>query len=341
MTEPDVEEKTPPDGPPSRWRWVKRLGRPLLFLVGIGAIVLLVRDAGPAAVLDTLLSAGVWLPVILALEVGWMTMDVVALRSLLGTPAAKVPMAAWVRSAMLAYGIMILLPGGRAGGEVARAHTLAPFVGGPRSAAVGTRLQSVTLLANTIISIPCFAAVWWGSPGEVLAWMVLGNAVATGVVGGGIMLATRRANVGQWLGKRIRALASHGPSYDEALREPTPYLPAIGATASGRVLQCLQYGVLLAAVGGSFGVVSSLVSQAIHLVGAGLGDFIPNAAGITETAYRVFAPALGLEHEPARAISIAILARICQYVIAGVCLGVSSLWRTSKESRDAETHAAT
>jgi hypothetical protein len=340
MTDAALDEpQPPPDEKPSRLRWVKRLGRPLLLIIGIGAIVLLVRDAGPSAVLHTLLSAGVWLPLILLLEVGWMTMDVVALRSLLGEPARKVPFAAWVRSAMLAYGIMILLPGGRAGGEVARAHTLAPFVGGARSAAVATRLQSVTLLANTLISIPCFVAVWWGAPGAVLAWMVLGNAVVTGLVGGGIMLATRRANVGQWLGKRIRALASHGPSYDEALRDSTPYLPAIAATSGGRALQALQYGVLLAAVGGSFGLVSSLVSQAIHLVGAGLGDFVPNAAGITETAYRVFAPALGLEHEPARAISIAILARICQYVIAGVCLGVGSVWTTG--ARNVQTHAAT
>ncbi len=139
----------------SAWVWAKRIGRPLLLVAGISAIVVLIRDAGPAAVLATLLGAGVWLPLILALELAWMAMDVVALRALLGEPARKVPYAVWVRSAMMAYGIMVLLPGGRAGGEVARAATLAPFVGGPRSAAVGTRLQAVTLLANTAICVPC------------------------------------------------------------------------------------------------------------------------------------------------------------------------------------------
>ncbi len=311
------------------WGWAKRIGRPLLLVLGLGAIVLLIRDAGPQAVLDTLIGAGVWLPVVLALEIAWLAMDVVALRVLFGAPAKKVPLAVWVRSAMMAYGIMILLPGGRAGGEVARAASLAPYVGGARSAAVGTRLQAVTLLANTLISVPCFVAVWWGSPGSALAWMVLVNAAVTGVIGSAIIFATRKASIGGWLGKRIRALAAHGQNFDEALRDATPWSPAIAATTFGRMLQALQYGVLLVSVGGSLTVVSALVSQAIHLVGAGLGDFVPNQVGVTEGAYRIFAPALGLADDPARAIGIALVARACQFLIAGICLGVSSLWRGS------------
>jgi len=323
------ETETPePESAADRWwRWIKRIGRPLLLVLGLVAIVLLVRDAGPQAVLDTLLGAGIWLPVVLVLEIAWMAMDVVALRVLFGPPAKKVPMAVWVRSAMMAYGIMILLPGGRAGGEVARAASLAPFVGGARSAAAGTRLQAVTLLANTLISIPCFIAVWWGGPGSALAWMVLANAAVTGIVGAAIIFATRKASIGGWLGKRIRALAAHGDSFDEALREATPWSPAIAATTFGRILQALQYGVLLVSVGGSLTLVSALVSQAIHLVGAGLGDFVPNQVGVTEGAYRIFAPALGLADDPARAIGIALVARACQFLVAGVSLGVSSFWR--------------
>jgi hypothetical protein len=98
------------------------------------------------------------------------------------------------------------------------------------------------------------------------------------------------------------------------------------ATSLGRTLQALQYGLMLVAVGGSLTVVSALVSQAIHLVGAGVGDFVPNQVGITEGAYRIFAPALGLEDDPARAIGIALIARACQFLLAGVCLGASSLW---------------
>lgn len=324
--EPTSTDDPSPSKESGAWAWAKRVGRPLLFLLGAGAIVLLVRDAGPDQVLATLLGAGVWLPVILLLEAAWMAMDVVALRLLYGEPAQRVPMVAWLRSAMMAYGIMVLLPGGRAGGEVARAAVLAPHVGGAQAAAVATRLQAATLLANTLISIPCFVAVWLGSPGDVLAWMVLGNAAVTGVLGGAIILATKKATVGGWLGKRIAALASHGSKFDEALRGGTPWWPAVAATTFGRALQALQYGLMLVAVGGSLTVVSSLVSQAIHLVGAGLGDFVPNQVGITEGAYRLFAPALGLEHDPARAIGIALIARACQFLLAGVCLGASSLW---------------
>jgi hypothetical protein len=324
---------TSEDAPSSEPRWLrltKRIARPVLLLLGIGAIVLLVRDAGPEQVLATLVGAGIWLPAILALEIGWMAMDVVALRLLYGAPARQVPASAWVRSAMMAYGIMVLLPGGRAGGEVARAAVLAPHVGGAGAAAVATRLQAATLLANTLISVPCLLAVWQGAPGSALAWMVLGNAAVTGVLGGGILLATQRASVGGWLGRRIAALASHGAKFDEALRGTTPAWPAILATTFGRALQALQYGLMLLAVGGSLTLSSALVSQAIHLVGAGLGDFVPNQVGITEGAYRLFAPALGLADDPARAIGIALVARTCQFLLAGVCLGASSLGAASR-----------
>jgi uncharacterized membrane protein YbhN (UPF0104 family) len=60
-------------------------------------------------------------------------------------------------------------------------------------------------------------------------------------------------------------------------------------------------------------------------VGAGLGDFVPNAVGITEGAYRLFAGALGLGDDPARAISIALVARLCQFSLAGVALIVSQI----------------
>jgi hypothetical protein len=95
----------------------------------------------------------------------------------------------------------------------------------------------------------------------------------------------------------------------------------------GRLFQTVQYGVILVAVGGSLGVLSALISQAIHLVGAGLGDLVPNQAGITEGAYWVFADALGLSSDPAAAVGIALVARFCQYLVAGAGLVAGLVWR--------------
>ncbi|MFO0681766.1 MAG: hypothetical protein U0234_06935 [Sandaracinus sp.] len=312
-----------------RNRVLKNVAKGLLVVLGIAAVVALVNEAGPDAVFRTLLDAAVFLPAILALEIGFMSMDVFALRAFLGERGANVPFLVWLRTAMLAYGVMILLPAGRAGGEVARAAGLTPYVGGSRAAALATRLQAATLIGNTLISIPCYVAVGLASDnfGAGLAWAVLINGVGTGLIGGAIIFASRRSSVGSFLGKRIRALASHGEDFDEALRDDVAWGRPIALTFFGRGLQAVQYGLILLAVGGTLTPLSALVSQGIHLVGAGFGDLVPNQVGITEGAYRLFASTLGLADAPARAIGIALIARLCQFFLAGVSLGVSALWK--------------
>lgn len=317
----------------ARWAWAKRIGRTVLFVAGVTAVVMLVRGAGPDVVLRTLIEAAVWLPLVVALEVGFMTMDVIALRSLLGENGERVPLAVWIRTGMMQYGVMQLLPAGRAGGEVARAAGLSPYVGGARAAAMAARLQAATMLGNTMISLPCWVAVAFAShPGSGLAWAVAGNALVTGVIGAVLILVTRRSKLGGWLGAKVPMLASHGPSFDAALREQTPWGPAVLATTVGRSLQSVQYGIILLAVGGSLTVVSAFVSQAIHLVGAGMGDLVPNQVGITEGAYALFADTLGLEGQTARAIGIALVARICQFSLAGACLLVTAIWKAPPET---------
>jgi hypothetical protein len=112
---------------------------------------------------------------------------------------------------------------------------------------------------------------------------------------------------------------------DGYVREARIRWGALAWALAGRLLQTVQYGVLLAAVGGSASVSAAFIAEAIHLVGAGLGDLVPNAVGITEGAYRLFADVLGLAETPARAIGIALLARLVQLVLAtlGLLLGGS------------------
>ena len=320
-----------------RWAWAKTAARVALFAFGLAAIVYVVNDAGPAHVWATLVGAGVFVPVIVLLEAAFMSMDVLSLRSLIGAPARDVPLAVWVRSGLMAYAIMVLFPGGRAAGEVVRATQLAPYTGGAKAAAYGTRLQAATMLGNTFILIPAVIACFWASDGEgALPWLVLGNGLVTAAIGGGILFMSRRSKVGGWVGQKFSALASHGASFDEALRDETPFGPALLFSSLGRAFQTVQYGILLLAVGGSLGVVSALISQGIHLVGAGAGDLVPNQAGITEGAYWMFAEALGLSADPAAAVGIALIARFCQYILAGVGLLVGALWRApSREASSA------
>lgn len=323
----------------ARWARVKAIGRWVLLALGVAAVTGLVYDAGADAVWNTLVRAGAWLPLVIACEVGFVGMDIVALRLMYGANAAHVPFRIWLRSGMMAYGIMILLPAGRAGGEVMRAASLAPYVGGPRSAAGATLLQGVTLWGNTLISVPCYVAVALASgPASPLALLVAGNGLVTALLGSALLFGARASSLGGFLGRRIKALAHHGSRFDESLREmpALPLLP-IGAAFLGRVFQSMQYGVILLAVGGALTLESGLVAQAIHLVGAGLGDMIPNQVGITEGAYRVFASSLGFEDATAQAISIALVHRICQFALAGTCLAVGALWKPAPVSSSTVT----
>lgn len=338
MSEPHesvhVEEGQSPDekARAARWRKIKAAGRWVLFVIGVSAVVGLVYDAGPDAVWAALVGAGIFLPLVMLGEVGFAAMDVVALRLMYGERARHVPLRVWLRSAMMAYGIMVLLPAGRAGGEVMRAASLTPYLGGPRAAAGATLLQGVTLWGNTLVSIPCYIAVSMASnPTSGLALFVLGNGVVTGVIGTVLLFGARFSKLGGWLGRRIKALASHGEDFDESLKEMhgSPALP-VGAALLGRLSQSFQYGIILLAVGGTVTIGSAFVAQSIHIVGAGLGDMVPNAAGITEGAYRVFLTYLdGLTE--AQAIVIALVHRICQFFLAGTSLIVGALWKPAPE----------
>lgn len=316
---------------PGLWARVKAYGRWVLLVLGIGAVVGLVYDAGPAAVWATIRQAGVWLPAVIAFEIGFVAMDAVALRIMYRERGASVPFRVWIRSGMMAYGIMILLPAGRAGGEIMRAANLSPYIGGARAAAGATLLQGATLWGNTLISIPCYAAVALTSgPTSTLALFVAGNGIITALIGSFLLFGARVSNLGGFLGRRIKALAVHGMRFDDSLREmpALPLLP-IGAAFVGRVFQALQYAVILLAVGGTLTVTSALVAQAIHLVGAGLGDMVPNQVGVTEFAYGAFAEDLAMESAKAQAISIALVHRICQFTLAGTCLAIGALWKAA------------
>ena len=128
-------------------------------------VAYLVRGAGPAKVARVLEQAAWWLPILVSLEVVQMASDFVALRGLFGREAARVPAATWVRSSALAYAMMMLLPAGRAAGEITRAALLAKYVGAPRAATAAAQLQSAYLFANGVLSSAAWITVasWFGS----------------------------------------------------------------------------------------------------------------------------------------------------------------------------------
>jgi Lysylphosphatidylglycerol synthase TM region len=301
-----------------------------LGVLGLVLVAYLIRDAGPDRVVSVLLDAGSWLPLILALEVAQFVCDVIALRSILGPAWGELPLPSIVRSSGLAYAMMVLLPAGRAAGEVARATVLSKHLGVPRAASASTKLQAAYLSANGVLSLASWTIVssrfGVGSP---LALLLLGNVVFQAIISIGLIAILWDARLGRWLDRirrRVLGQKEEPAPLDPQDRRRLPWHAALVCTVA-RASQVAQYGVILHAVGGTATFRSAFVAHGIHLIGATLGDFLPNQLGVVDGAYRAFAADVGFAHEPARALSIAFLARIAQLICASAAVVVVAMLR--------------
>ncbi|MGH7296778.1 MAG: lysylphosphatidylglycerol synthase transmembrane domain-containing protein, partial [Polyangiaceae bacterium] len=302
----------------------------LAALVGLAIVAYLVRDAGPDRVAAVLWQAGSWLPLILALEVLQLATDFYALRAILGDRRAQIPPSTWLRAMSVAYAMMTLLPAGRAAGEITRATLFSRTIGPPRAATTSTLLQAAYLAANGLLSLVACLVVasrfGWRTP---LALLLAGNVLFQAAIASGLLAILRDARVGRWLDRVRRRFvpgAAESAPLDPEERKQVPWRAAL-VCSLGRAAQVVQYGVILHAVGGLLTVPNAFVAHGIHLVGATLGDLMPNQLGVTDGAYRAFAGDLGFAAEPARALSIAFVARIAQVTLAATCVVVASLTR--------------
>jgi hypothetical protein len=333
--------------PPSAWRphWtlLGRVGRVVLALGGLALVAYLVTEAGPRRVAAVLWQAGPWLPLIFALEVLQMGTDFLALRSILGARWRQIPRATWVRSSAISYAMMTLLPAGRAAGEVTRATLFSRYIGTPRAATTSTCLQAAYLSANGVLSLAaCLAVASRFGLRAPLALLLAGNVVAQAIIAGSLLAILRAARVGRWLDRMRRRFvpgAKDSPPLDPEEQRRIPWRAAL-VCSMGRAGQTLQYGIILHAVGGILTPRNAFITQGIHLVGATLGDMLPNQLGATDGAYRAFAVDLGFAGEPARALSIAFVMRIAQLTLASICVVVASLTRPAASLDGASSGSA-
>lgn len=305
-----------------------RIARALLLVLGVAGVAYLIVETGPERVLGTLL-AGAWtLPVVMIFDGGYFVCEALAHRSVLGPSRATIPTRVFVRATMLVYVVSSLLPLGRAGGEVARAATFAPFVGTGRATAAGTNVQIAAFAGNTFVSALCFAACAWTlGPAHPLSLLLAVNGIGTLLLAWVTWALVRHDRLGTAIAKRWPSVAARFEGLGEGLRAtPGELVRATSFTCLARVVQIGMYTGLLVAVGLHPSIVSTLLALGVHLVGAGLGDVVPNQVGILEGAYRVFAEALSLGDDPARAVSIALFARVSQIGVAAlstVALGLT------------------
>jgi hypothetical protein len=312
------------------------IARVVLALGGLALVAYLVRDAGPDRVWSVLLQAGRWVPVIFALEIVQLSTDFFALRSILGERWRQIPPATWIRAMAIPYAMMSVLPAGRAAGEVTRATLFSKYVGTPRAATTVARMQASYLTANAVLSIVAFSVVASVFGVETpLALLLAGNVVFQTAIASGLLAVLRHERIGRWLDRMRRRFvrnAVESPPLDPEERKRIPWGAMLICTA-GRAAQVVQYSFILHAVGGTVTLDTAFVAHGIHLVGASLGDMMPNQLGVTDGMYRAFAGVLGFADQPARALSIAFVVRIAQLSLTATCVLVASVTKQSA-SRD-------
>jgi hypothetical protein len=214
----------------------------------------------------------------------------------------------------------MVVPMGRTSAEVTRATMLAKHVGKPRAVAGAGLMQSMTMMANAIVSSLCLAALLVTTSSSALTIGLLLNIGVTLSLGLGAYLVMQHVSLGGFLGRRFSKFAQAGPEVDALFRESkVSHFKALSICVFSRLIQTMQYGVIFFAVVGAISPASPWISEGIQLVGRSAGDMVPNQVGITEGAFALFAPALGLAEHPHQAVSIALLARISNLTIAGLC----------------------
>jgi hypothetical protein len=306
-----------------------RYGRWVLLIVGTFALVWLVQSVGIERVGAVIVSAGRLLPVIFLLEAGWALCEGIGFLVLLGPALGRLPLRAWFQGTLAHYVTMTILPVGRAGAEVLRAAIFAPFVGRPEAASSGALLQSGALMGNAMVSLVCsWFAAQCSAP--LLTGLLVGNGAVTFTLSIMIYLGLARARQltqFRWL----RRFASFGEDVLEGFQRSRPrHALALVFVTLGRLVQTIQYGVIIVAVSGSFSLEKMFLAEGIHLIGAGLGDMVPNQVGVQEGAYRAFAPALGFAEAPERAVAVALLGRLAVLSVAATSALLLQLFRGSR-----------
>jgi len=162
--------------------------------------------------------------------------------------------------------------------------------------------------------------------------VVIVGAIATSVT---LMLYSKRA--ADFISKRFKlSEAARGDLSDATEKSLTVRKGAVWCTA-GRLVQLVQYGICVVAIGGTSGVVQASLAHGTQLIGASIGDVIPGQVGAVETAYTTFADAIHLT--PERVLALPLLIRVTQLSLAVTCLIVATAMGRKKPITSADTPA--
>ena len=293
------------------------LGRLLAVGVGLTVVGFMIRQSGPSNVWSAVTRLPSMFLVVFLLEVGVAGTESWAAVLVYGPERRKIPPREVLRTCLMCYSLIGVLPFGRAAGEAARAAMLSRYVGVPLAAASAARMQALSLLGNAVISVPCAIGVLaFLGPSSWLLAGIAGHFVLTGAMGSGLLLAGRKSKVGERIGKWFRKDEQWRGELDTRLGSDENLIQPLVWISPRRTFRLIQRAWLLAGVCASFGVLPSLVSESVNLVASALGDAIPLQVGVTEAGYAFASQKLGITKSDG--VAMALIVHVAQIVCVGL-----------------------
>lgn len=279
------------------------------LLVSIALFVAVLSYAGIGPMGRALLRVAHVLPLVLLLELLIIAANAQALRTLYraaastdGAPLPIPPRVFW-RTVYLGN-IFTFLPAGRLITEGWKAVRLSRYIGAANAAAGAVGCQAAVLLGNafiaalTLVAVALRCGATWPTAAVAL--------FSVGMLGmGGSVLILRTVRLGRFLGARMSSVEAHGEQFDQAfVRAARSLWTAAGFESLARVVQLVQVGILLWAASQHVGVIGTLATYGLVLVGAALGDMLPAQVGATDAMLTIAAQHVGLSVGEALAMTV-------------------------------------
>lgn len=295
------------------------VGQLVFAIAGVLAVVVLIRQVGLSTLLAIVRGALPWMPLLLVLEALRIFGETVGTRAVAHHAMHEreaLSFGAWLRMHLVANATLIVLPAGRAICEGVKVVSIAAIVGAPRAAGIVAIQHGMNLAALAAISVPCALAAWV-LDAKVVALAVGAHAIACALGAVGIVVASRKAVIPRFASRWF----VHAPDALSTFRRTVADLPAFVPTAFAgkllnRLLQAVQFGVLLVAVEGSVSAARTFLADGVNLVGSALGELIPAQVGTIDGAFAYAAPQLSIT--VAMGVGIATLARLVQLAWSAV-----------------------
>lgn len=294
-----------------------------MAIAGAAAVVLLIRRVGARDLATLALRALPWIPLLMLLEGGRILSETFGTRAICAEERRQIDLATWFRMHLVANSALVMLPAGRAICEGIKISSMSKTYGSPRAAAYVVMQHSMTLLALGLISLPCAVASFLASGASLLTIAIVIHAALCGVGAIAVQIAARKAIVPKF----ARKWFVHSEGALDIFRHAARAIPAIPiATLVGklgnRVLQAVQFGVILYALGAGATSERAFLADGVNLVGSALGELLPAQIGAMDGTFALASKALAITI--ATAMAIANLSRLVQlgWSAAGAMLPV-------------------